>query len=539
VTISGEIHDMTSVADRNDKETKLIQASNAMREDAILTWTPEGGEEQFIKVRRAAAPRISGNWVKEFQIALVAEDPAIYSAAQFTKEANMGTAAAGTAIMTEPGALAMSNDFKQVYIINKAAASAVMWVMDRDVSTGALTKKESIAIENSSKHIVITNDGKNVYVSGNGKVSWWKRETNGKLVTKETISAGSGADKMVVGVNGTLLIVCNKTANTLSIFTRNTTSGVLTLATTVTEHVPTQPSGVDFGTNYYGINWMAVCGEESNTVAGWEVSGVGAVTYKATTGSLSSYITAPKSIHIRVSGYGFAATVLGEAGTVEAVFNGNTYKIKTWLTISGAKFSTYDSAEYNTFGEGSPTAFSAVDEAHPLGYTFDLPSGRILSEFNTETTPSAICMPQKKFKLSETYSAYLTCTTPKTVEQLDKGLTTHFPAIECKNDGTMETNPVITITAPYGASCENPVIYTSDGNMAFEVLIPSGSVLTIDTGERYIDIDGEAAFGTLNLAQTQWFDFDPGVTKVKFAYHKITGEPIVKVAWRNAWRKSS
>jgi virginiamycin B lyase len=79
ITISGTIYNVVSNEDRNFKVTKLLQASNAMREDAILEWTPDGGERQFVKVRRQQPVRVTGGWSKSFQLLLVAADPRIYS----------------------------------------------------------------------------------------------------------------------------------------------------------------------------------------------------------------------------------------------------------------------------------------------------------------------------------------------------------------------------------------------------------------------------------------------------------------------------
>lgn len=78
ITLSGSIYNVKSNEERNIKITKLTQASNAMREDATLEWTPDGGERQFVKLRRQQALRITGGWAKNFQVLFVAADPRIY-----------------------------------------------------------------------------------------------------------------------------------------------------------------------------------------------------------------------------------------------------------------------------------------------------------------------------------------------------------------------------------------------------------------------------------------------------------------------------
>lgn len=73
VVIEGLIRH-TSAIDRNDKERKLLAASNAMRGDAVLSWTPDEATpiERRLAVRRQQPPRVTGAFNKSFQIPLVA-----------------------------------------------------------------------------------------------------------------------------------------------------------------------------------------------------------------------------------------------------------------------------------------------------------------------------------------------------------------------------------------------------------------------------------------------------------------------------------
>lgn len=84
LTLSGIILNPASAADRNARQEKLSRATDAMRGDAVLTWTPSGGVQQQIAVRRQQPLRVSGAWQKQFQISLVAADPRIYSSALHT-----------------------------------------------------------------------------------------------------------------------------------------------------------------------------------------------------------------------------------------------------------------------------------------------------------------------------------------------------------------------------------------------------------------------------------------------------------------------
>lgn len=67
---------------RSEAADRIMRASNSMRKDSSLIWTPEGGEQMFTRLRRQQPTRITGNWRKKFQISMVGADPRIYSTAQ-------------------------------------------------------------------------------------------------------------------------------------------------------------------------------------------------------------------------------------------------------------------------------------------------------------------------------------------------------------------------------------------------------------------------------------------------------------------------
>jgi hypothetical protein len=79
ITMSGKIINAVDATDRNTKLTNLEKATNAMRGDSKLVWTPDGGEQVFMNVRRQQPLRVTGGWIKDFQISLVSADPRIYS----------------------------------------------------------------------------------------------------------------------------------------------------------------------------------------------------------------------------------------------------------------------------------------------------------------------------------------------------------------------------------------------------------------------------------------------------------------------------
>lgn len=85
MTLEGLIYGHASPTERNERISKLKRATNAMRADATVTWTPDGAEPMFASVRRQQPLRIDGNWNKTFQIAVVAADPRFYSTTLYSQ----------------------------------------------------------------------------------------------------------------------------------------------------------------------------------------------------------------------------------------------------------------------------------------------------------------------------------------------------------------------------------------------------------------------------------------------------------------------
>jgi hypothetical protein len=85
IVMTGIVLNPDSVQDRNERIQKIQHASNAMRQDAILQWISVDGDWFKVGVRRQQPLRVTGAWQKQFQIALVAADPRIYSDATHLK----------------------------------------------------------------------------------------------------------------------------------------------------------------------------------------------------------------------------------------------------------------------------------------------------------------------------------------------------------------------------------------------------------------------------------------------------------------------
>lgn len=71
----------TSAADRNAKEQKLLVASDAMRGDAVLAWTPDETTPiaRRVVLRRQQPVRVTGAWNKSFQVPMISANSLIES----------------------------------------------------------------------------------------------------------------------------------------------------------------------------------------------------------------------------------------------------------------------------------------------------------------------------------------------------------------------------------------------------------------------------------------------------------------------------
>lgn len=80
ITIEGTIHvGSDSATIRNSRADRLLRASLALRQDAVLRWQETGGVPRQISLRRQQPTRLSGLRPKKFLVAMVAEDPRIVS----------------------------------------------------------------------------------------------------------------------------------------------------------------------------------------------------------------------------------------------------------------------------------------------------------------------------------------------------------------------------------------------------------------------------------------------------------------------------
>lgn len=70
-------------AARNAMLTRLQRATNAMRTDLTVKFTPSGSIPQYITARRSQRPEVRGGFAKQMLLGFTAADPRIYSQSEY------------------------------------------------------------------------------------------------------------------------------------------------------------------------------------------------------------------------------------------------------------------------------------------------------------------------------------------------------------------------------------------------------------------------------------------------------------------------
>jgi Phage tail protein len=123
-----------SAAQRNERVSKLLRASNAMRKDATLKFKPLGATSEVeLKLRRQQPARITKGYVKDFFLPLVSASAAMVATiekiASTFEEKSSGTPTVvnatgiGTVAWTTPNNASKSDDIRTTAILPKSAVS--------------------------------------------------------------------------------------------------------------------------------------------------------------------------------------------------------------------------------------------------------------------------------------------------------------------------------------------------------------------------------------------------------------------------------
>lgn len=188
-----------SNAVRNVRMTKLQRATNAMRNNCQLRWSPEGGVEQMLNLRRQQPLRISGGFNKTFQASLVAADPRIYASAVQEARASV----AGTAItITNQGSMSTP----PVVTIYGPSSGTMTGISAQNLTTGesvvfasayALAPGQSITIDFANK-TVKRESGANIYDQVQFASSTWWQLAAGDNQVRYNATGTTTASSMVV-----------------------------------------------------------------------------------------------------------------------------------------------------------------------------------------------------------------------------------------------------------------------------------------------------------------------------------------------------
>jgi 6-phosphogluconolactonase (cycloisomerase 2 family) len=197
-----------------------------------------------------------------------------------------GACTDATAPMATAGWVTVSPDNKHVYVATRATGQAVV-VFTRNQTTGALTQASCIsrtgnggvcateALYSNPFAITFSPDGKNAYVSdatANIIFAYSRNTTTGDLTplgtrcVSETGNSGACTDVMALTQpnapaftsDGAYLYVPSRTSNAIAVFSRDTTTGVLTQLAGVSGCISSSTAGCTTGRVMTGTTSLAI-----------------------------------------------------------------------------------------------------------------------------------------------------------------------------------------------------------------------------------------------------------------------------------------
>ena len=156
----------------------------------------------------------------------------------FDRDITTGILTANGTISTGLGeitGICISADGTSVYVVKisgtGAAYSGLVLRFNRNTSTGALTSEETISTGDYPTGICISDDGLNVYVYNfySSTISMFSRSLLGVLTSiGTTVSNQSAVGRILISADGTSIYVLYPAAGYVNIWSRNTSTGILT-----------------------------------------------------------------------------------------------------------------------------------------------------------------------------------------------------------------------------------------------------------------------------------------------------------------------
>lgn len=183
----------SSAEDRNTKVAKLKAASNALREDTTLTWTPKGGPEVFLNLRRQQPVRVTEGFVKKFQVPMVSALAAIQSSAlnEATIEEDEGTAEVTNAgdIPALP-TITIHGPLSNPDLINTTTGKEIQ-------ISHVLAEGETLVIDFSDHTIKVDGEEESYGSLDFATSEWWELEPGANVIELDAAVFTAGAKAVV------------------------------------------------------------------------------------------------------------------------------------------------------------------------------------------------------------------------------------------------------------------------------------------------------------------------------------------------------
>jgi hypothetical protein len=190
VVINGEIDRNAAIATVLAREQKLKRATNAMRANAVLSWTNTGYPARSLRLRRQAPIRISGRRPKTFQLPMIDADYRLLSVAEANVAATARNVAAAVTNagdeLATPRIEVTGPVLSQVVLRNVTAGLAIFFKAGFNVASGKL-----LVVDLAPPYPTVTYDGADAY----GQIdflatTWWGMVPGAQNLR---VDGGSGA----------------------------------------------------------------------------------------------------------------------------------------------------------------------------------------------------------------------------------------------------------------------------------------------------------------------------------------------------------
>jgi 6-phosphogluconolactonase (cycloisomerase 2 family) len=180
----------------------------------------------------------------------------------------------------------VSPDGKNVYATNRGGGGETISQYSRNAETGKLTAlvPATVATGEEPEDIVVSPDGANVYVANRGSdtISRYSRNgTTGALTVQTTIATGEGPIGLAITPDGKQVYAANAISATVSQYSRNTGTGELKALAKATVAAGTNAHGIDVSPDGKSV-YVANYGEDTISAyarneASGELTGLGTV----------------------------------------------------------------------------------------------------------------------------------------------------------------------------------------------------------------------------------------------------------------------